>query len=117
MMGSDEPGVYIMSDLYEIEASSAVAPHGHLENLTLNFVRQLDIGCRWVLGFWNLLEMKVRIVLAGRSRLGLQSFRSQRSVKSQSPKPENCTRSACLSFLSEHHHSKSLISGRIIVER
>ena len=32
MMGSDEPGVYIMGDLYEIEAGSAVAPRGHLEN-------------------------------------------------------------------------------------
>ena len=31
-MSSDEPGVYIMGDLYEIEASSAVAPRGHLEN-------------------------------------------------------------------------------------
>lgn len=51
MMGSDEPGVYIMSNLYEIEASSAVAPRSHLENLTLNFVREIDIGCRWALGF------------------------------------------------------------------
>jgi hypothetical protein len=31
-MGSDEPGVHIMSDLYEIKAGSAVAPHSHLEN-------------------------------------------------------------------------------------
>ena len=31
-MRGDEPGVYIMSDLYEIEAGSAVAPRGHLEN-------------------------------------------------------------------------------------
>ena len=50
-MSSDEPGVYIMSDLYEVEAGSAVAPRGHLENWALNFVRQIDIGCRWVLGF------------------------------------------------------------------
>ena len=32
MMCSDEPGVYIMSDLYEIEAGSAMAPGSHLEN-------------------------------------------------------------------------------------
>jgi hypothetical protein len=32
MMGSDEPGVYIMSDLYEIEACSAVASRSHLKN-------------------------------------------------------------------------------------
>ena len=54
-MSSDEPGVYIMSDLYEIEASSAVAPRGHLENWALNFVRQIDIGCRRVLGFFHIL--------------------------------------------------------------
>ena len=37
------------SDLYKIEASSAVAPRGHLENWTLNFVRliALVVAGRW----------------------------------------------------------------------
>ena len=51
-MGSgDEAGVYIVSDLYEVEAGPAVAPRGHLKNWALNVVRQIDIGCRWVLAF------------------------------------------------------------------
>ena len=50
-MRGDEPGVYIMSDLYQIETSSAMAPRSHLENQTLKFVRQVNIGCRWALGF------------------------------------------------------------------
>ena len=50
-MRGDEPGVYIMSHLYETEASSTVAPRSHLENQTLKFVRQVNIGCRWALGF------------------------------------------------------------------
>jgi len=45
-MGSNEPGVHIMSNLYEIEASSTMDLCGHLKDQTLNIVREIDIGTR-----------------------------------------------------------------------
>ena len=72
-MGSgDEPGVYIVSDLYEVEAGPAtVAPRGHLKNWALNFVRQIDIGCRWVLAF------KFFHILFGLASVKLKEMTSQ----------------------------------------